>query len=76
MNEARDAPPFEGGSGGVLEIIDLLCQVTNTQAAIIKKQAYVIGQAEIASAINDELQKERDAADAQLDIIEYKMRGL
>ncbi len=76
MNEARDAPPFEGGSGGVLEIIDLLCQVTNTQAAIIKKQAYVIGQAGIASTIDDELQKERDAADAQLDIIEYKLRGL
>lgn len=76
MNEARDAPPFEGGSGGALEIIDMLCQVTNTQAAIIRKQAYVIGQAEIASTIDDELRKERDAADAQLDIIEYKLRGL
>ena len=76
MNEARDAPPFEGGSGGVLEIIDMLCQVTFTLSAIIKKQAYVIGQTGIASTIDDELQKERDAADAQLDIIEYKMRGL
>ena len=42
MNEARDAPPWEGGSGGLLEVVDMMCTVTETMAQIIRKQAEMI----------------------------------
>ena len=42
MNETRDAPPWEGGSGGLLEVVDMMCTVTETMAQIIRKQAEMI----------------------------------
>lgn len=42
------------------EIIERLCTVTHLQADIIKKQAEVIEQANIAFSTDEELQKMRD----------------
>lgn len=53
---------------GLYEIIERLCDVTNLQADIIRKQAEVIAQADIALN-DDELQKMCDTAAAELEII-------
>ena len=38
----RDTPPWNGGSGGLLEVVDMMCEVTDTMARIIRKQAELI----------------------------------
>lgn len=52
------------------EIIERLCTVTHLQADIIKKQAEVIEQANIAFSTDEELQKMRDTAAAELKLID------
>lgn len=74
MNETRDAPPYEGGSGGLLEIVDLMCTVTEAMAKIIRMQTEIIERAKVEEAVSAELRKMRDDADAQLDTIEYRLR--
>ena len=71
MSEARDAPPQEGGSGGLL---DMMCSVTETLAQIIKKQATEIERAKVERSVCEELREVQKAADAQLDRIERKLR--
>lgn len=74
MNEARDAPPWEGGSGGLLEVVDMMCTVTETMAQIIRKQAEMIERTKMEEAVREELRAAREDADRQLDRIEYKLR--
>ena len=76
MNEARDAPPWEGGSGGLLEVVDMMCTVTETMAQIIRKQAEMIERTKMEEAVREELRATREDADRQLDRIEYKLRRL
>lgn len=59
---------------GEYEIIDLLCAVTTDLSAIVKKQAEIIAQYDIAEAVAAELKDVREDADKKLDIIEYKLR--
>lgn len=69
--------PYEGGSGGLLEIVDMMCSVTETLAGIVRKQAILIEQEKIAGAVfDDDLSEARKQLETDLDKIEYKMRRL
>ena len=67
MNESRDAPPWEGGSGGLLEVVDMMCTVTETMVQIIRKQAEMIERTKMEEAVREELRAAREDADRQLD---------
>ena len=73
--EINETPPFEGGTG-VLEVIDMMCAVTEIRSKIIRAQAEALEQAEIDAEIAGKLKAERDKADEQLDRIEYRLRRL
>lgn len=66
----------EGGTGGLLEVVDMLCSVTNTLAEIVRKQAVLIEQEKIADAVFSDLAAERAKADDELDRIEMKLRRI
>ena len=69
--------PFADGSGGLLEIIDMMCSVTEKMADIVKKQAVMIEQVKIAGAVfPDDLSEERKETEDDLDRIEYKLRRI
>ena len=68
--------PFKGGSGGLLELVDELCGVTQTLADIIRKQAAVIEQSNIEIIDDGMLKNERKEADEKLDRIEMKLRRI
>ena len=68
--------PYEGGSVGLLEIVDMMCSVTETLAGIVRKQATLIEQEKIAGAAFDDLTEARRQAENDLDMIEMKMRRL
>lgn len=68
--------PWEGGSGGLLEVVDMMCTVTETMAQIIRKQAEMIERTKMEEAVREELRAAREDADRQLDRIEYKLRRL
>lgn len=74
MDNARDAPPWEGGSGGLLEIIDMMCTVTEQMSQIIKEQAIMIERAKVEQSVCEDFRKRREDIDRQLDRIEYKLR--
>lgn len=59
---------------GDYEIIDLLCAVTTDLSDIVRKQAEIIAQSNIADEVAKELEEMRNKADTQLDVIEYKLR--
>lgn len=59
-----------------LEIIDNLCMVTTQLSDIVRKQAIVIEQSDIADAVKEELRQLRNETDDQLDLIEYGCRRL
>lgn len=61
---------------GALEIIDGLCSVTEKLAQLVKKQAEVIAQSDIAEEVKAELEAMKKETDDNLDILEYKMRRL
>lgn len=61
---------------GPLEIIDGLCSVTERLAQLVKKQAEVIAQSDIAEEVKAELEAMKKETDDNLDILEYKMRRL
>lgn len=56
--------------GGLLEIVDRMCSVTELMADIIRKQTIQIEQARIA----DECAGLRQKADDDLDTIELRLR--
>ena len=49
MGEVKE--PYEGGTGGLLEIVDMMCDVTEKLADIVRKQAVLIEQERIAGAV-------------------------
>lgn len=52
------------------EIIERLCAIAHLQADIIKEQALALEQANIAFSTDEELQKMRDNAAAELELID------
>lgn len=69
--------PYEGGPGSLLEIVDMMCSVTETLAGVVRKQAILIEQAKIAGAVfDDDLSETREQIENDLDKIEMKMRRL
>ncbi len=75
MNE-REAPPYEAGSGGLLEVVEMMCEVTETMAQVIRAQAEEIERAKMEEAVREELREMRAKADRQLDRTGYKIRRL
>lgn len=60
----------------VYETIDRLCSATNALADVVRKQAEIIAQADIAEEVRKELdQMETDASD-QLDVAELRLRKI
>lgn len=52
------------------EIIERLCTIAHLQADIIKEQALALEQVNIAFSTDEELQKMRDTAAAELELID------
>ena len=42
MGEVKE--PYEGGTGSLLEVVDMMCGVTEKLADIVRKQAVLIEQ--------------------------------
>ena len=76
MKENKCPDPWEGGSGSLLEVVDMMCDVTQKLAAIVKKQAELIEQEKIAEAALPELTEERRQAEKEMDRIEMKLRRI
>lgn len=76
MEENRLPDPWEGGSGSLLEVVDMMCDVTQKLADIVKKQAELIEQEKIAKAAFPELTEERRQAEKEMDRIEMKLRRI
>ena len=73
----RNLKPHEGETGSLLEIVDMMCNAVEAMAAVVRKQAILIEQAEIAGAVfDDDLSEARKQLETDLDKIEYKMRRL
>ena len=71
MGEVKE--PYEGGTGSLLEIVDMMCDVTEKLADIVRKQAVLIEQERIAGAV---FPAERKQAEDDLDRIEMKLRRI
>lgn len=39
----RNLEPHEGGSGSLLEIVDMMCSAVEAMAGVVRKQAIQIG---------------------------------
>lgn len=76
MKEKKCPDSWEGGSGSLLEVVDMLCSVTQTLADIVRKQAELMEQEKIAAAVFPELAEERQQAEKEMDRIEMKLRRL
>ena len=75
MGEVKE--PYEGGTGSLLEVVDMMCDVTEKLAGIVRKQAALIEQERIADVVFPaDLSEERRQAEDDLDRIEMKLRNL
>nr|DAH41512.1 MAG TPA: hypothetical protein [Caudoviricetes sp.] len=75
MDETKE--PYENGAGNLLEIVDMMCDVVERMAGIVRKQTVLIEQEKIARAVfPDDLSEERKQAEHDLDRIEMKLRRL
>ena len=75
MDETKE--PYKNGAGNLLEIVDMMCDVVERLAGIVRKQTALIEQEKIAGAVfSDDLSKEREQAEHDLDRIEMKLRRL
>ena len=54
----------------LFELVERLCAIANLQADIIKEQALALEQANITLSTDEELQKKRDTAAAELELID------
>lgn len=59
---------------GVYEMLDRMCGITTMLADLVREQASIIAQADIPDETKEVLAKKRDAADKELDIMEYSLR--
>ena len=64
MGEVKE--PYEGGTGSLLEVVDMMCGVTEKLADIVRKQA----------VFPADLSEERKQAEDDLDRIEMKLRRI
>lgn len=76
MKENKCPDPWEGGSGSLLEVVDMMCDVTQKLADIVRKQAELIEQEKISEAAFPELAEERRQAEKEMDRIEMKLRRI
>lgn len=75
MDETKET--YENGAGNLLEIVDMMCDVVERMAGIVRKQTVLIEQEKIARAVfPDDLSEERKQAEHDLDRIEMKLRRL
>lgn len=75
MDETKES--HENGAGNLLEIVDMMCDVVERMAGIVRKQTVLIEQEKIAGAVfPDDLSEEREQAEHDLDRIEMKLRRL
>lgn len=58
------------------ELADRLCAATEILAGIIREQAAVIAQADIPDETKDALARKRGIAEAEMELLEYEIRGL
>ena len=60
-----------------IELIDRLCAVVEAQAKIIREQALFIEQMQtVDQETKEKFAEKRDAADAELDLLEYELRPI
>ena len=75
MDETKE--PYENGAGNLLEIVDMMCDVVERMAGIVRKQTVLIEQERIAGAVFPaDLSEERKQAEDDLDRIEMKLRRI
>ena len=75
MDETKE--PYENGAGQLLAGGDMMCDVVERLAGIVRKQTVLIEQEKIARAVfPDDLSEERKQAEHDLDRIEMKLRRL
>lgn len=60
----------------VYEVIDRLCSATNALAEVVRRQAEVIAQADIAEEVRKELEQMETDANEQLDVAELRLRKI
>lgn len=66
----------EEKTGGLLELVDLLCNVTATMAEIIRRQTILIEHEKIMETVlSDDLLIKKEQMQEELDLIEKKMGG-
>lgn len=58
----------------MLEIIDILCTVTQEQAELIRDMSIQLEQAKIADEVLGELKEREKHCNDALDTVEYKLR--
>lgn len=61
---------------GELEIIDILCDVTEKLSGLVRELNTALKQADIADEIKTNITQRIDQCDLKLDKAEYKMRRL
>lgn len=75
MDETKE--PYKNGAGNLLEIVDMMCDVVERLAGIVRKQTVLIEQEKIAGAVfPDDLSEEREQAEHDINRIEMKLRRL
>lgn len=66
MGEVKE--PYEGGTGSLLEVVDMMCDVTEKLAGIVRRIADAVFPADLS--------EERRQAEDDLDRIEMKLRRI
>lgn len=77
MDKNREMPEYE--AGGLIEIVDSLCDVTQKLSDIVRKQANIIAQEKIAGAMfpeSEKLRGEIEETEKYMDMIEMKLRRI
>ena len=77
MDKSEEMPEYE--MGGLIEIVDGLCDVTQKLSDIVRRQANMIAQEKIAGAIfpeSDNLHGEIEETEKRMDMIEMKLRRM
>ncbi len=75
MGEVKE--PYEGGTGSLLEVVDMMCGVTEKLADIVRKQAVLIEQERIAGCgLPCRSFGRKKQAEDDLDRIEMKLRRI
>lgn len=77
MDKNEEIPEYE--TGGLIEIVDSLCDVTQKLSDIVRRQAIMIAQEKLAGAMfpeSENLRGEIEEAEKNMDMIEMKLRRM